>query len=794
MSSDIAYALRGLTRAPGFSALAIGVLALGIGATTLIYGVLKAVVLDPLPVAEPHELVVIRESNPPRFPTFSVAPGNYLSWKAEVTAFESMSLAAGSSFNLTGGREPARLRGAYATPEYFTTFGVPAALGRVFTEADTGSEGEPVVLSHATWMTHFGGDVDVIGRAVTINGRSLTVLGVMPASFKVSAAELWTPWRLGANEAQQHGAHYAGAIGRLAPGMTQAQAQEQLASVAARLEQEFPASNTGWTVVTEPLTEALLGDSRQRLSLLFGGVALVLLIACANVASLTLVRATGRAHEFAIRRAQGASAWRLARQLLSEGLVLAMVGGLAGLALAAFALPLVRAFAPPGMPRVDEIAFEPAIAGAALAISLLAGLVAAAVPAWMAARRAVAGDLRDGGRGATGARGSRLRLGLVVAEVALAVVLLAGAGILGRSLASLNAVDPGFVTVDNGYTRLALPGSAYEGDESAARFYAQLSERVAGLPGVRAAGVVQSLPMVSDYVLTFEVDGRPVEEGKQPSANYYAASAGYLDAMGIPLKRGRGLTDADRAGAARVMLVSEAFAERFFPGQEVIGQRIRPGNGDDAWREIVGVVGDVRQYGLDADLQPQMYEPFAQAPFHSAFVVFDAAGGAPAMGSQLRAVVRAIDPDLPMSEVVSVASAIEATLATRRFSTWLLGLFAATALLLAAIGLYGTLAYAVSQSTRELGVRIALGAQTRVVLGMVVGQGLRLVALGAGLGVVVALGGGRLMEGFVYGVSTRDPLTLGVIVLVMLLVALAASALPAWRATRVDPMEALRHE
>jgi putative ABC transport system permease protein len=797
LSNDFQFALRTLTRAPGFTALAVGVLALGIGATTVIYGVLKGVVLDPLPVPEQERLVVVRETNPPQFPQFSVSPGNYMSWRSEVKAFEHLSMASNGWFNLVGRAEPARLRGAIVTPEYFATIGVPAALGRTFSPDHRAEDGQVVVLAHGAWMTHFGGDIGIVGRSVTLNDKSYTVLGVMPPSFRLSSAsnDLYTPWHVTAEEAQAHGAHYTSVIGRLKPGATLEQAQAELDTVAERLEREFPDSNTGWGVLTKPLAEALLGDATQRLFMLLGGVALVLLIACANVASLTLVRASGRAHEFAIRRAQGATAGRLAGQLVTEGLVLALFGGVAGIALAAVALPLVREVAPAGLPRIDSVRLDVNVMLIALLVSLVAGLFAAAVPAWLATRRAVAGDLRDGGRGATGARGSRTRSGLVIAEVALAVVLLAGAGVLARSLASLSTVDPGFTVEGNGYTRLALPGTRYADDPAAARFYTDLSARLAALPGVRAAGVVQSLPMVSDYVLSFETDGRPAPKpGEEPSAIYYAASPGYLGAMGIPLKRGRALTDADREGAARVMLVSESFASKFFPGQEVIGQRIRPGNGDDAWREIVGVVGDVRQYGLDTELQPQMYEPFAQAPFHSAFVVFDSATGPAGVASAVRAAVRAIDPDQPMGEVQTVVSAVEGTLAARRFSTWLLGLFAATALALAAIGLYGTLAYAVSQATRELGVRIALGAQVRDVLGMVVGQGMRLVAVGAVLGVLAALAGGRLLEGMVYGISARDPLTLSVIVSVMLLVALAASAVPAWRATRVDPIEALRHE
>ena len=794
-SAELKGAWRAIVRAPGYAAVALLVLALGIGATTTVYAVLKGVVLNPLPYPAQHELVRIRESKLPQFPTFSVAPGKFMVWEREATSFKSMYMWTGATMNLTGRDEPARLSGSYSTAGMFETMGLKTALGRGFNDADLADEAPIVVLSHGAWMTHFGGDASVVGTAVTLSGVSHTIIGVLaPDSNTNARTEFHVLWRPGADEAQQIGAHYTGVIGRLAPGATMEAAHAELNLIAERLEEEYPDQSTGWRVLTQPLADALLGDASKRLYLLLGGVALVLLITCANVAGLTLVRTVARAHEFAIRRAQGASDGSIARQLMLEGLLLAGAGGALGAAFAAMALPVVRAYAPSGLPRIDALTFEPAVMWVCVGVSAFAGVLAAAAPALLAMRRPVAGDLRDGGRGAVGARGNRGRNALVAGEVALAVVLLAAAALLGRSVLALNAVDPGFNADTSVYTRVALPDARYD-EPASARFFEQAVAQAATLPGVRNAGAVQSLPMVSDYVLTFEVDGRPPSRpGEGTNAVYYSITPGYLDAMGVPLLRGRAIDAGDRADGAPVVLVSESFAEQFFPGEEVLGQRIQISNGNDAWREIIGVVADVRQYGLDRRLEPQMYEPFAQAPFSEAFIVLESATPPDSLTGPVRDIIRELDGDQPVGALRSLAAVIADSLADRKFSAWLISAFALTALLLAAIGLYGTLAYQVSQSVREIGVRLALGAQRRSILRMVLRQGLMLGGTGALAGLVVALFGGRVLEAFVFGISARDPLTLGIIAAGMLAVAMLASALPAWRATRIDPMSALRNE
>jgi len=794
---DIRIGWRMLARAPGYSVVAVLVLGLGIGATTVIYGVLKGVVLDPLPFPQPERIVRIRETKLPEFPQFSVSPGNYTAWAESARSFESMGMAGGGSFNLTGRDEPVRLRGANATVDYFRTIGVTAAQGRLFAPSDLATSDELAVLSHAAWMTHFGGAPDTVGRAITLNDRSYTVIGILPQSFTLTrqSSEVYALWRVTAEEKQNHGGHYTSVIARLAPGRTLDGALAELDTVAARLEREHPGSNTGWRTKVSLYADDLLGEARGRLLLLLAGVGLVLLIACSNVASLTLVRTAGRAHEFAIRRAQGASAWRIARQLVTEGLLLGFAGGALGIGLAAAAMPLVRAAAPAGFPRIDQVAIDPVVLAVAVAVSLVAGLLAAIVPAALATRRAVVKDLRDGGRGAVGGRGASLRNALIVGEVAVAVVLLAGAGLLGRSLAALNAVDPGFDTATSAYSQLALPAARYREPPDADRFFAELETRLGALPGVTRVGIAQSLPMASDYVLSFEIAGRPpAKAGEEPNTLYYAVSPGYLGTMGIPLLRGRAIAATDRGATGNVALASESFVAKFLPGVDPIGQRVRFGDEKSPWFEVVGVVADVRQYGPDRELQPQFYVPFAADPFNNAYVVIDTALPATALDGPVREAVRGIDRDQPVGQVRTIGELVDGTLASRRFSTWLLGLFAATALTLAAVGLYGTIAYAVAQTRRELGVRMALGARARDVLALVLRQGLLLAVVGIAIGIAIALAGAQAISGFVQGVQPRDPATLAAISTLMLLVALAASLLPAWRAARIEPMAALRDE
>lgn len=795
--AELKGAWRAVMRAPGYTTVAVAVLALGIGAATVVYAVLKTVVLNPLPYPAQYELIRVYEQKLPQFPRFSVAPGKFMVWERDATVFSSMAMWQSATLNLTGRVEPARLYGTHATVRLFDTLGLPMALGRGFSDDDLAGEAEPVVLSHHAWMTYFGGDPGVLGSAVTMNDSSHTVIGVLPPryDFPSPLTDVYTLWRLGESEAQQIGGHYTGVIARLAAGRTIQGAHAELNTIAERLEQEYPDNSTGWRVIVDPLLDRVVGDAGKRLYLLLGGVALVLLITCANVAGLTLVRTAGRVHELAIRRTQGATNASIARQLLLEGTLLALFGGALGLALAASAIPMIRAAVPAGIPRIDQLMLDPAVVLIAVLVSMTAGLSAATMPALAASRRAVAEDLRDGGRGAVGSKRGTGRGVLVASEVALAVVLLITAALLGRSMLALNAVDPGFSADTSIFTRIALPRERYPEDTAEAAFFRQLSERAAVLPGVEHAGVVQALPMVDDYVLGFAIEGQPEPPaGEGPNAVYYAVSPGYFDAMGVPVLRGRGILPSDRAGGRRVMVVSEAFAQRHFPGDDPIGQRIAFSRSDPDWSEIVGVIADVRQYGLDARLEPQVYEAFEQNPFRDAFLVLKSSASPATLNGPVRALVRELDTDQPVGELRSLASVIEDSLADRRFGAWLIAGFAVTALLLAAIGLYGTLAYSVRQTVREIGVRLAIGARPGDVLRVVLRHGMLLASCGAFAGLLLALAGARVLESFVFGVSTRDPVVFGSIAATMLVVALAASVIPAWRAARIDPMTALREE
>lgn len=795
--AELKGAWRAVTRAPGYAMVAVAVLALGIGATTIVYAVLKTVVLDPLPYPAQHELIRVYEQKLPQFPRFSVAPGKFMVWERDTTSFSSMAMWRDMAQNLTGRNEPARLIGAHATVGLFETLGVPTMLGRGFSDDDLDGNVEPVVLSHGAWMKHFGGDPGVLETAVTMNDVSYTVIGVLPPryDFPSPMTEVYTLWRLGDSEAQQIGAHYTGVVARLAPGRTIEGAHAELDTIAERLEREYPDASAGWRVLTYPLLERVVGDAGKRLYLLLGGVVLVLLITCANVAGLTLVRTSGRVHELAIRRTQGATNASIVRQLLTEGILLASFGGALGLMFAAAVLPVIRAAGPAGIPRIEQLALDPVMVLVALLVSLAAGLSAAVAPAVAAGRRAVVEDLRDGGRGAVGSRRGTGRGVLVAGEVALAVVLMIAAVLLGRSMLALNAVDPGFSAETSIFTRIALPAERYEEDPVQAAFYRQLSERTAALPGVEKVSVVQALPMVDDYVLGFLIEGQPEPPpSDSPSAVYYAVGSGYFDAMGIPILRGRGILPADRAGGRRVMVVSESFAARHFPGEDPIGQRITFSQSEPDWSEIVGVVADVRQYGLDARLEPQVYEAFEQNPFRDAFLVLKSSLPPSTLNGPVRALVHELDADQPVGDLRSLASVIDDSLADRRFGAWLIGGFAATALLLAVIGLYGTLAYTVRQTVREIGVRLAIGARPADVMRVVLQQGILLASLGALAGLVLAYAGSQVLESFVFGVGASDPVVFAGIAAMMLVVALIASTIPAWRASHIDPMQALREE
>jgi len=800
MLNDFRYAFRQLIKAPGFTAVTILTLALGIGACTAIFSVVNTVLLRPLDYPDPSRLVTIRETQLPEFPEFSVAPPNFLDWAKQSKSFEKLAAYSGSRINLTGDGEPQQLLAVKATAEYFEVYGIKPALGRTFLpEEDAVGKNHVAVLSYPCWQRLFGGAGDVVGRPIQLNGEPYTVVGIAPLGFgSASKVEVWIPMAFEPKETANdaRGAHYVNVAGRLKSGVTVAQAKAELEVIAAQLAKQYPDSNKGWGIFMMPLQDYNVRDVRTVLYTLLGAVGCVLLIACANIANLLLARATARHREISIRAALGASRARLMRQLLTESVVLSVCGGVAGVILARWGLDALLALAPSTLPRTSEIHLDSGVLVFSLILSVVTGLAFGIAPAWLAARADVNEALKQGTRGSTegGARG-RLRNALVVIEVTLALMLLGGAGLLARSFMELSHVDPGFTPENATVMRLSLPQKKYPLPEQQTNFANALLERVKALPGVQAAGAVQSMPLVGDYVLSFNIEGRPaITPSDQPSTNYYAVTPDYFRAMGIRLVRGRVFTPQDDAKAPRVAIINETMARQHFPNEDPIGKRLNISNGPDAWREIVGIVRDIKQYGVDKATSSQSYEPFAQAPFNSVNVVIRTNGPAAPLVSSLRPAVYAVDKDQPVGLIRPLEEIVSETIARQRFAMLLLTVFSVVALVIAAVGIYGVMAYSVVQRTSEFGIRMALGAQQRDVLRLVLTQGGKLIGLGLLIGIVATLAASRAMGSMLFNVSAQDPLTLGSITILLGAVALVACLLPASRATKVNPIEALRAE
>jgi putative ABC transport system permease protein len=800
MINDLRYAFRQLLKSPGFAAVTILTLALGIGACTAIFSVVNAVLLRPLDYPDPARLVVIRETQLPQFPEFSVSPPNFLDWEKQMKSFENLAAYSGSRINFTGDGEPQQLIGVKATAHYFDVYGIKPALGRTFLpEEDAPGKSHVVVLSYPFWHRVFGGAADVVGRPIQLNGEPYTVVGVAPLGFGIaSKVDAWMPMAFDPKETanDNRGAHYLSVAGRLRPGVTVAQAEAELKVLAAQLATQYPDSNKGWGIFMMPLQEYSVRDVRIVLYTLLGAVGCVLLIACANIANLLLARATARHREISIRAALGASRARLVRQLLTESVLLALCGGLTGMLFARWGLDALLALAPANLPRVTDIQLDAGVLVFSLALSVITGLVFGIAPAWLAARADVNEALKQGSRGSTegGARG-RLRSALVVIEVTFALMLLGGAGLLARSFIQLAHVDPGFTPENATVLRLSLPQKKYALPEQQTAFADALLERVKTLPGVQAAGLTHSLPLASDYVLGFNIEGRPaIAPSDLPSTNYYAITPEYFRAMGIRLVRGRVFTVRDDAKAPRVAIINETMARQHFPNEDPIGKRINITNGPDTWREIIGIVGDIKQYGVDKATTNQSYEPFAQVPFSSLNVVIRTNGPATALLGAIRPTVYAVDKDQPIGTIRPLEEIVADSVARQRFAMTLLTVFSLVALVIAAVGIYGVMAYSVVQRTGEFGIRMALGAQQRDVLRLVLAQGGKLVGLGLIIGLAATLAASRAMGSMLFNTSAQDPFTLGTITLLLGAVALVACLLPASRATKVNPIEALRTE
>ncbi|MCA1815291.1 MAG: ABC transporter permease [Acidobacteria bacterium] len=796
---DVRYALRLLFRRPAFTAVAVATLALGVGATTAIFSVVNAVLLKPLPYPQAERLVQVWETNPKRgWTRDTISPQNFADWQAQNNSFDAITAYEYESFIATGGGEPERLVGILASSSFFDVMGVKPARGRTFQAGeDRQGAGRVVVLSDRLWRRRFGGRADALGQAVTLNGESYTVVGVMPPdfSFPTQRIDLWSP---SVDLARPRGDHFMFAAARLKPGVTIKQAQEDVDAVARRLGEQYPDSNANSGVALVSLHEETVGKVRPALLVLLGAVALMLLIACVNVANLLLARATARQKELAVRAALGASRLRLARQLLTESLLLALVGGGAGLLLSVWGVALLVKASAGSIPRAAEIGVDARAFLFALAASALTGLLFGLAPALNFSAPDLNRSLKEGTKAAGSPRQSRAQSFLVATEIALALVLLVGAGLLLKSYARLLRVDPGFDAEQVLTARLDLPEAKYPDQDRQLEFARQAVGRIRALPGVESAGAVSDLPFSgSRSARSFEIEGRPTGENTMtPSADYRRATPDYFRAIGIRLVRGRAFTEGDRQGAPPVAVVNETFARRFFPGEEVLGKRViyGDGKGKKITREIVGVVADVVHDDLTGERAPEVYVPFAQHPQGEMFFAARSAGDPLALTTALRRAVLDVDRDVPVYSVMTMRQRLDVSVAPQRFNALLLAVFAAVAVLLAGVGVFGVMSYAVAQRTHEIGIRMALGAQRRDIRRLVLSRAMRVTLVGVACGLAAALALTRLMTKLLFGVRAADPAIYFAVPAVLAAVALLACYVPARRATRVDPLVALRDE
>jgi putative ABC transport system permease protein len=796
---DLRYAVRSLGRSPGFAFAAIATLAIGIGANTAIFSVVHGVLLRPLPFGQPERLVAVWGHHVAIGRETASLP-DFLDWRRESRAVEDMAAFANTRYNLAGDGEPEVVRGAVATANLLPLLGLAPAVGRGFTvDEERAGAARVVMLSDGYWRRRFGARPDVLGRSLSLSGVPHTVVGVAPPALRLQqAVDVWAPLVTDTTLGRRN--DFLTVIGRLRAGATLAQAQEELSTIGRRLAAQYPASNAGWGVELLGLQEQVVGGIRPALLVFMGAVALVLLIACANVANLMLARVTAREREVTIRTALGASRARLARQLLTESAAVALAGGTAGLLLAVWGVQALRTLGPGTIPRSEEVGIDPVALGFALGLSLLTGFLFGLLPALRVLGRDPHAGLQASGRGSTGGSGVRTTRGaLVLAEVALAFMLLVGAALLLRSFNRLQQVDPGFTGEGILTARLALPRNGYAEPERRLAFAERLMERLRATPGVRSAALASDPPLGgSARYWSFSVEGvEPPPAEVVQDAVVSAAGPGYFETVGIPLVEGRLITHADRSDAPAVAVVGQALARRYWPDRSPLGARITFGDPADTastWATIVGVVGDVRQESLAEPPYPQVYLPFAQLPVRSVVIAARGPLEPLALLPGLKAAVAELDPGLPLSEVATLDQMVTATLARPRVNAALLGGFALVALALAAVGIYGVIAYGVIQRTRELGIRMALGAGSDQLLRLVVRQGMAPVLAGVALGAAGALAAGRLLRSLLFGVGAADPLTFALVTGFLLAVALLASYLPARRAAGADPMVALRNE
>jgi putative ABC transport system permease protein len=794
--TDMRYGTRQLLKAPGFTIVAILTLAVGIGATSAIFSVLNGVMLRPLPYPEPERIVRVMEVLP-QYGRFAVAPANFLDWRDRNQVFERIGAYTVRNDTFMGREGPERIPQAFVSWDMFELLGVAPMLGRSFREdEDLPKQNNVIVISHGMWQRRFGSDPHILGRPISLGDAPVTIVGVMPAGFYFAGrtTEFWRPLALDPTNAGR-GGHYLAVIARLKQGVSLQQADSEMRGIATQLAKQYPNTNADESADTVRLHDLIVGPIRPMLLTLFAAVGMVVLIACANVAHLLLVRASVRERELAIRTAMGAGRSRLVLQMIAESLVLALAGGAAGVLLAYLAIAPIQTLGATSLPRVADITLDRNVLAFAFAVTIATGFVFGLAPAWQAARGGVGAVLKDSGR-STGARGHRMRGLLLVAEVALSLVLLVGAALLIRSFARLTNVDPGFAPGHVLSFQVMLPEAAYPDSPRRAAFFDRLLERLRGTPGVQAAGMIQTLPILDDYMLSFSIQGRPpAAPGHELSANYRVASPGYFESLSIPVRRGRAFTaHDDTARSPMVAVIVEAFAQRHFPGEDPIGRGLDIGNGTDGFYEIVGVVGSVRHEGLDSSPRPTMYIPYKHEPFGAMVMMVRTHGDPAQFAGTARQLVREIDPSLPAFGIAPLSNVITQSVAPRRFSMLLLGIFALVALFLAAVGLYGVVAYAVSRRTQEIGLRMAIGAQLSDVLRLVLGSGLKLAIIGVAIGIGGALALSSYVETMLFDIGRFDTPSYIATAAVLLGVSAVACYVPARRAMRVDPLVALRAE
>jgi len=795
LARDIRYALRSWRRAPGAIAAAVAALALGIGANTAIFSIVSGVLLRPLPYQNPERLVMVWQDMRARGGPGRdwISPGLFVEWQQRATMFEHLAAVRGWAPNLTGVDEPERLRGAAVSPAYFDALGVPPAQGRTFTAADDVPNGPPVaIISDALWARLFNRDPSLVGRTIALDGQPTTVVGIMPFAFEppIVAADVWSPIRIDPSRAPR-GIIVLRAIARIRPGVTVAQAQAGMAALASQLEREDPEWERARVAVV-PLHDDIVGNVRQMLLVLTLAVALVLAIACANVMSLLLARAADRSREMTIRTALGAGRGRIVRQLLTESALLAAAGGLAGVLLAGWGVQALIAVAPPSAPRLHQVRVDGWVLAFTASITLLTAAVSALAPAVAAWRVHLTAGLRDGNREVTGT--GRLRAMLVVAEIAIALVLVVGAALLVRTLVALQHVDMGFEASHLLSASIVPPRTQYRDPAALRQLFSRMLERTATLPGVRSAALTNLLPLTGGEMnLSFQIQGRPPAPtpGSEPVAGARIVSASYVSTMGMRILRGRDLSPLDTENAPGAVLVNETMARRYWPAASPIGAKIDL-NGLEA--SVVGVVGDIHHRGPGATPGAEMYVPFLQFNNRQAVIVMRTTGDPARVTPALRAAMKEIDPALPLANVATMETLLDQSVAQPRFLAALLSGFAALAAILALVGVYGLLSFAVSRRVRELGVRMALGAGRARVLRLVLRQSAALVVAGLIGGAALAAAMSRVLQTLLFGVRPGDPWTIAAMSAAIAIAAIAASLPPALRATRIDPVVALRED